>query len=479
MWLDTVIAGLSPRWGLRRARARIALDAVRGYDGAKASRSRGGWASVGTSASAEALPALRNLIAAARELVRNDPHARKAVRGLTNSLVGTGVVPKWTDTAAKADWDAWAKKADAAGGNFGGLQRIVARAWMESGGVILRRRYRKAEDGLLIPMQIQVMEIDHLDTQRTESLATGGRIIGGVEFDPIERISAYWLFPVHPGEVGPVAKALTSVRVPAEDVIHLFERERPGAVHGLPRLSSVITWLRDRGDIREALLVRRKIEACFAAFVEESTDGDVLGETSKDGDNKVIETMSPGMIQYLRPGQKVSFGTPQAGSGEADQLRSEYQGIAAGLGITYERLTGDLSQTNYSSIRAGEITYREEIEALQWTVLVPVLLERVAEWFAEARIMAGRARQTIVPDSWTTPPVRYVDPSKEIAGNRNAIEGALKSLSSVIREAGEDPDAVFAEIADERTKLAKLGITVAPTNGQQQAPIVDVAQGAN
>ena len=65
------------------------------------------------------------------------------------------------------------------------------------------------------------------------------------------------------------------------------------------------------------------------------------------------------------------------------------------------------------------------------------------------------------------------------AGNRNAIEGALKSLSSVIREAGEDPDAVFAEIADERTKLAKLGITVAPTNGQQQAPIVDVAQGAN
>ena len=99
-----------------------------------------------------------------------------------------------------------------------------AHGWV--GGVILRRRYRKAEDGLLIPMQIQVMEIDHLDTQRTESLATGGRIIGGVEFDPIERISAYWLFPPCTWRGGAVAKALTSVRVPAEDVIHLFEQER-------------------------------------------------------------------------------------------------------------------------------------------------------------------------------------------------------------------------------------------------------------
>ena len=150
----------------------------------------------------------------------------------------------------------------------------------------------------------------------------------------------------------------------------------------------------------------------------------MLGETSKDGDNKVIETMSPGMIQYLRPGQKVSFGTPQAGSGEADQLRSQYQGIAAGLGITYERLTGDLSQTNYSSIRAGEITYREGNRG----AAVDRTGARAAR--ARGRVVRGGAhhggprgddRAGLVDDAARA----YVDPSKEIAGNRNAIEGRL------------------------------------------------------
>jgi len=115
------------------------------------------------------------------------------------------------------------------------------------------------------------------------------------------------------------------------------------------------------------------IEACFVAFVLSADDGDPLGDASKDADGRRIEAFEPGMVEYLPAGRDVKFGQPAASAGYAEYMRVQLHAVAAAVGLTYELLTADLSQVNYSSIRAGLLEFRRRIEQLQWQVFIPAL----------------------------------------------------------------------------------------------------------
>ena len=285
----------------------------------------------------------------------------------------------WLDFAATADADGLT--------DFAGLQALIVRGLVESGEVLVRLRERRTEDGLPVPLQLQVLEADHLDSWKTGELADGGFILQGIEFDALGRRRAYWLYPTHPGDG---RGGLVSHRVPADRVLHLFERLRPGQVRGVPWFAPVMLKLRDLDAYDEAELVRKKIEACFAAFVTGVQDEETLGKARTEPDGARIETFEPGMIEYLEPGRDVKFASPSASGGYAEYMRMQLHAVAAGVGLTYELLTGDLSQVNYSSIRAGLIEFRRRMEALQWQLLVPGLCQPVWRRFVLAAQAAGK-----------------------------------------------------------------------------------------
>ena len=81
----------------------------------------------------------------------------------------------WLDFAATADADGLT--------DFAGLQALIVRGLVESGEVLVRLRERRTEDGLPVPLQLQVLEADHLDSWKTGELADGGFILQGIEFD--------------------------------------------------------------------------------------------------------------------------------------------------------------------------------------------------------------------------------------------------------------------------------------------------------
>jgi lambda family phage portal protein len=364
-WLDRAIGAVAPGAALRRARLRQALGHLtRAYEGARTGRRTEGWVAAGTSANAEIGPALARLRERSRDLVRNNPYATKAVHALVSNLVGTGIVPRARSSrqrlvkAADGLWQAFAETADADGlTDLYGLQALVARTLAESGEVLVRLRDRRVEDGLPVPLQLQLLEPDHLDTGKTGELADGGFVLQGVEFEPLGRRRAYWLFPVHPGEVASFARGrLASQRVEASRVLHLFERLRPGQVRGVPWFAPAIVKLRDLDEYDDAELVRKKIEACFAAFVTGDEEAATLGASTIDAEGRRIERFEPGMIEYLPSGRDVRFATPSSSGGYAEYMRVQLHAIAAGVGLTYELLTGDLSQVNYSSTRAMSVT---------------------------------------------------------------------------------------------------------------------------
>lgn len=466
-WLDRAIGTVAPTWQLRRVRARIATDLVaRHYEAADVGRRTQGWRRASGDANAINERSLAALREHARDLVRNNGLAGQALRTIANHTVGWGILakPKPFNQATLDRWQAWAESTDCdADGrdNFYGLQKLALRTVAESGEALVRRRWRKLEDGYALPMQIQVLEPDHLDTGKSARLPNGGRIVNGVEFDPLGNRVAYWLFPEHPGASGTIGRGLGagSRRYDAADVLHLFDRTRAGQVRAVSWFAPILLSAKDLDEYADAQLMKQKIAACLAVITSDVDGaGGPLG-TADDSTNPGVDTLEPGAILNVPPGRNVQVVQPPNVSEFDPFTKSLDRRIAKGLGLSYEDYTGDYSQVTFSSARMARIEHYENVYDWRWRLLVPQFCDQVWKWAGQAMTVAGVA-PAVARAEWTAPGMAMIEPDKEgLAIMRNARAG-IQSIADALRERGYDPDVVFQEIAETNKKLDDLGIVL-------------------
>lgn len=480
-FLDRAIGVVAPRAALKRMRARAAYDAARGYDGAALGRHTDGWRAPSTSADWEIGSAGPRLRDRHRDLVRNNPHAAKAVSSWVTSIVGDGIMPRTSDKKVMEAFKRWSKKCDADGQlDFYGLQTLAVREMVEGGEVLVRRRRRRQADALDVPLQLQVLEADLLDGSRNGALGNGNVVIQGVELDPIGKRQNYWLFPEHPG--GTVlsfrARALSSGPIAAEDVIHLYEKQRT-QLRGIPWGAPVLRKMRDFDDYEFAEIIRKKMEAAAVGVVTGEDDAEIplTGSTKSllsDARGNPIEQFEPGLFVFLRGGKDVKFNSPASVGGYAEYQKASVKTIAAGYRLPYELVSGDLSEVNYSSMRAGLIEFRRLVRAMQWQMVIPQFLQPAWDWFCEAAYLAGEIDSPDVPVEWDTPKFEWVDPYKDALAEVLAIRAGTRTWQEVVAEHGRNPDDVLAEIALFNAKIDKLGIIL--DTDPRQTTVKGVAQ---
>ena len=461
-WVDRFALAVSPSWGRNRLRARMqAAIIARHFEAAASGRRTDGWHRTSTDANAANGPALGRLRDQARDLVRNNAWAKNTIRVVSDHTVGWGISAK---APARPDldevWRSWAESlaCDSAGLlDFAGLQALVLKTIVESGEVLVRRRRRRIEDGLPLPLQLQVLEPDFLDTAKDGLVGeAGGPIIQGVEFDKLGRRAAYWLFDRHPG--GNLLGTFASRRIPASEILHVFEVERAGQVRGVSWFAPAVVNLRDFDEFEDASLMRQKIAACFAAFVTDVDGaGATLGEQSPTND--LVETLEPGLVSYLKPGQSVEFGTPPMVQNDGFTER-QLRRIAAAMGVTYEDMTGDYSRANFSSARMARIKHWAHVEAWRWKMLVPRFCAGVWAWAMEAGALAGLVKDggELVRARWTAPPMPMLEPDKEGLALTRLVRSGAMTPSEMVRERGGDPDTHWDEYQADMKELDKRGI---------------------
>lgn len=466
--LDQIIAFLAPERGLKRALARQAL---RDYEGAKETRRTRGWRADGKGPNAEVAKGQRKLRDRARDLVRNNPWIDAGVAKRMDYEIGTGIRPRSRTGAARLDkkvnklFDDWSKRCDFAGEwDFYGLQRLICASRFVAGdGLALLVAPSAAEmraAGLAVPLQIQVVEPDLLADALRPSPAEGNKVEDGIEVTPAGRRVAYHFYQSHPGEG--TRFAFTTRRVEAGQVIHLFRADRPGQRRGVSEFGSALIRARMLDELEDAGIEQAKVAALVAAFTT-SQGGAASGPLAAAKDAETGErrrTMSPGMIHALQPGEDVEFNSPPSAGGLPEHFKHQLRAIAAAFGIPYDLLTGDLTQANYSSLRAGRLAMKRMLEVLQWLLLVPRLCQPVWDAFIEAAILAGQipARAEGYPCAWGPPRFELLDPLAEAKGIEKEIRLGLRTEPQAISEAGEDPEDQLAEIAAWNAKKDALGI---------------------
>lgn len=262
-----------------------------------------------------------------------------------------------------------------------------------------------------------------------------------------------------------LAVSWTPVRVPASEMLHIMEVLEPGQVRGLSPFAAVLLRLQVLDKAEDAQLVRQMIAAMLAGFITDP-NGDGAGfEGERYG--SILETgLEPGTLKTVPPGYDIKFSTPAEVGDGAEFLKGQLRAVAAGLDVTYEQLTGDLSGVNYSSIRAGLIEFRQRVEVLRWNVLIPQLCRPVWERFIQLQVLRGEVPAADFdrdPDAWLAadwfpPGWSSVDPVKDVQAETAAVEAGFKARSQVINERGEDPERVDALRAADKERAKRLGL---------------------
>lgn len=248
------------------------------------------------------------------------------------------------------------------------------------------------------------------------------------------------------------------VRVPADEVIHVFREEIPGQRRGLPWLATSLYRMRQMNGMDQAALVNARTGAAKLGWI--SFEGESDGPEYDEDDPPVVD-IEPGEMGILPKGARVEKWDPQYPSGEyAIFVKNQLRGIAAGLGVAYNNLAQDLEGVNFSSIRQGTLDERETWKDLQQFVCEEFLQPVFDAWLPRA-LLAG----LIVTDNgkslnpvtltkyqdilWQPRRWAWIDPVSDVKASVAAKNAMLKSPSELIRDSGQDPDEVVQQIAQD------------------------------
>lgn len=417
----------------------------------------------------------RSAIARSRYLVTNNGYAASAKETFVTSLIGFGIKPSTLGETAEVkkrvqeDWLDWCAYADADGlTDFYGQQQLAASELFEAGEVFAVMQDTPTAEGV-VPLQVRLVPAEMLPYENSSNahIDAGNTIQMGIEFDPQGKRVAYHFLKNHPGDVTKLSSDWQAQRITADRVIHLFRPVRAGQVRGIPHTLAALTTLAMLDLYDDAELERKRVAALFAAFVTKPSPNapDPMGTTvpttlaTATLPAEQSFPMRPGAIVDLLPGEGVSFAEPAdvGGSYESFQYRNLLR-AAAGFGVPYTSLTGDLRNGNYGSIRAGLVEFRRRIEAMQYSVIIqlycrPIWLRWLANytrtglspWSAADYISNLRLHQRV---KWLPPRWDWVDPLKDLQAEKLAVDNGFKARHDVIEEQGYDPEETDQRIED-------------------------------
>jgi lambda family phage portal protein len=454
----------------------------RSYAGAIVSRLTSDWMSTRSSADAEIRNSLSKLRDRSREMVRNNPYAKQAKRTTQVNVVGSGIKlqsqvqqvrgrkpSEAINRLIEEKWHLWtrAQYCDVAGRHSFHMMEWLATGALPESGEALFRIIRRPFGGSRVPLALEMIESDVLDEEyQGPTLAKLNEWRMGVEINEWGRPVRYAFLTRHPGDYwfqNAPQKGDKHVFLPAADVIHLFLPERPQQHRGVPWFHSVMADAHQLQGYEEAAVIRARAGASVMGFVT-SPEGELEGD-DVEADRRISE-FEPGMWKYLEPGQNVSVPNISSPDQQYEMfVKNKVRRFASGFGCSYETLSRDFSETNYSSSRLSLLEDREHWKVIQ-SYLIENFHNRVFREWLDLAVLAGE----LPFDDYDTRPERYdtprwmargwdwVDPLKEAKAYRQMEQAGYMTKAQIVAKLGGDFFDNLTEFSREQQAASELSV---------------------
>lgn len=466
------------------------------FAGAQQGRLFDDWVASWMSAADENRWELRLLRNRSREQCRNNPVARRFLglcdenilgpKGLqlqARNILGPGKPDEETNQAIENAWGDWGRR--------GTCTADGKMSWREFVTAALEAVVRDGEALVeLIPgfpndygFAVRLIDVDLLDedyNRPAHDTLNGHRIVQSVELDRWGREVAFWLWTRHPAEMFATTDKRRE-RIPASRVLHLGRPRRVGQVRYEPWLTPVLAPMRMLDEYLNAELVAARAASETPAFITKSAESPGPDPDDPLAGQRLMET-AKGTLQELLPGEGLATWPSEHPNAVLPSFVREVKAeIAQGLCVAYASLTGDMSQSNYSSSRLalnGERDrWRIDQQWLGESLCTPVFVS----WLRQAVIwqqvrLPGPVSQYL-DHEWEPRGFEYVDPVKDIEADLQEVGAGLNSLTRVCAGRGRDLRTVLMERKAELALAEELGVPLqigapaaAPTRPEPEEP---------
>lgn len=416
----------------------------------------------------------RDVVARARDLAKNSPFVSGAIEKICDNVVFTGIRPQFVLNKDDGSVDRksarklerlckrWFKEVDAVEKQELGLRHL----WTDGEYLIHFFIDLSLLDKGLPPINFELLETDHLDSFVHGEQSNGNIAKRGIEFDSSGTVVAYHLFPEHPGgdSLNSFRALSESKRVDAASIEHVFARKRISQSRGISWLASIIMHMRNFDEYQDSEQTVMRLLSAFGFFVEtpypEAQETPLGGvalnpeSSTTEGQAKPGDFIESGQIVAVPPGSKVNAaGFDRPGSNYEAWVKSQLRGGSAGLSLSYESFTGDLTETTYSGGRQGSLVERRAFQRQQ-AVLNRKHNDPVAERFVAFIELGGfmDLSGVDVEVEQLNPGWPWVDPTKDAQAAKLEYELGITTLTKLCADRGMD----FEEITKKRKEELEL-----------------------
>lgn len=488
------------------------LTTASGYRGGQYEKDMLSWSPSLRSADAELLPDMDAMVARGHDLHRNNSFISGSIQLNKDNVIGSGLrlssKPDYRLLGLDAEWASeWSRDVEAKFRGFsedpgcyidagrrnrlGDLLLLGYTQFLTSGEILGSAEWLP-DRGSLFSTAMQM--IDSARLSNPNNMMDSNQLRGGVGLDKHGAAHTYHFRSALQGDsrfAGSKTHEWNAVsretKWGRQQVLHIFEQERPGQTRGKTGLASVIASGFKLGKFKDASLESAIINSMYAAVMRTNLDyaraAETLGADELEGYQTAIQdtaqayygdkAVKAGGAKVLRlmAGDEFDFTTPQHPGPNFSEFEGSFlREMAAGQNITYEQFSRDYTKTNYAGARAGLqdafkffMSRRERVGGRMASFIFELWLEEAIDK-GVVKLPPGApdfyaAKSAYCHARWIGPGKGTIDPLKEGKAKELNMDMGTLTFEDACAEDGKDWEENLDQIARERKRMEELGIT--------------------
>ena len=495
------------------ADGRPLLQASAHESGDRFSREQRSWNPPVQSADQALLPEMSTIVGRTQDMVRNYGLASGAVQTHLNNVIGSGLrlaaKPDYRALGQDADWSAeWAREVESAWRqwandvdqscdagrrlNFAGMLGQGYRSFLTRGEIMAVAEWLP-DRGTRYATAIQMVAPERVCNP--QGAFNGEFMRAGIDLDAhgaavryhVRSEAAPSLFG---GGLVPSWRPVDAHTAwGRRQFLHIYEQEEAGQTRGKSKFAAVLPVMKMQARFEKVSLEAAVVNAMYVAVIESDLDnvmdamgGGFGGDANESamrsytdmqteiGENNPIKFDGGGNVVQLSPNERLKMVQSEHPTAEFGQFQQAFiRQLAAGLDLSYEQLSKDYSQTNYSGARAGLLESWRFFQSRRQNIGGELATQIYCLWLEEAMDQGAVSRPPGAPDfygaktawtrsRWIGPGKSHIDPLKE--GKADALENDRGWLTQedACANRGSDWEENLHQIARERQLMKELDL---------------------